>query len=180
MTRLLLSFCSTACLLAWLPPLGALAAEMPARKAGLWEMKQTMVGPPPFELTTQECTDGTIEKTMSTASAPAEEEVCSRRDIEKTKTGYVIDSVRNFGRLSITRHSELIGDLDSGYVEKSTSRSQHGPSHAPREETATTEAKWLGACKPDQKPGDIVMPGGLKMNINDARKRDGKLYLRLK
>jgi hypothetical protein len=133
-----------------------------------------------FEMTTQECTDGTIEKTMSTASSPTEDEVCSRRDIEKTTTGYVIDSVGNFGGLSITRHSELIGDLDAGYVEKSTSRSRHGPSHTPREDTTTTEAKWLGACKPDQKPGDIVMPGGLKMNINDARKRDGKLYLRLK
>ena len=25
----------------------------------------------------------------------------------------------------------------------------------------TIEAKWLGTCKPGQKPGDIVMPGGL-------------------
>ena len=34
----------------------------------------------------------------------------------------------------------------------------------------TLDAKWLGACKPDQKPGDIVMPGGLKMNIIDMEK----------
>ena len=32
------------------------------------------------------------------------------------------------------------------------------------------EAKWLGACKPDQKPGDIVMPGGFKMNVRDMDK----------
>jgi hypothetical protein len=31
----------------------------------------------------------------------------------------------------------------------------------------TIEAKWLGACKPGQKPGDIMMPGGMKMNIKD-------------
>ena len=37
----------------------------------------------------------------------------------------------------------------------------------------TIEAKWLGACKPDQKPGDIVMPGGYKMNIKDAEKLKG-------
>ena len=37
----------------------------------------------------------------------------------------------------------------------------------------TIEAKWLGACKPDQKPGDIVMPGGFKLNIKDARKAEG-------
>jgi hypothetical protein len=34
----------------------------------------------------------------------------------------------------------------------------------------TIEAKWVGACKPDQKPGDVVMPGGYKMTIKDAAK----------
>lgn len=29
-------------------------------------------------------------------------------------------------------------------------------------------AKWLGACAADQKRGDIVMPGGTKINIKDA------------
>ena len=33
----------------------------------------------------------------------------------------------------------------------------------------------LGACKPDQKPGDIVMPGGFKLNIKDADKLKGLL-----
>ena len=34
----------------------------------------------------------------------------------------------------------------------------------------TLEAKWLGACKADQKAGDIVMPGGRKMNVKDMEK----------
>ena len=33
------------------------------------------------------------------------------------------------------------------------------------------EGPWLGACKPDQKPGDIIMPGGgFKLNVKDASK----------
>ena len=43
----------------------------------------------------------------------------------------------------------------------------------PRDTTTTIEAKWLGACKPDQKPGDIMMPGGIKMNIKDMEKLKG-------
>ena len=39
----------------------------------------------------------------------------------------------------------------------------------------TIEAKWLGACKPDQKPGDIVMPGGIKMNVKDMEKLKGMI-----
>jgi hypothetical protein len=41
---------------------------------------------------------------------------------------------------------------------------------APRDSTTTIEAKWLGACKSDQKAGDIMMPGGMKMNIKDMEK----------
>jgi hypothetical protein len=40
----------------------------------------------------------------------------------------------------------------------------------PRDVTMTVEAKWLGVCKPGQKPGDIVMSNGFKMNIKDAEK----------
>ena len=45
----------------------------------------------------------------------------------------------------------------------------------PRDTTTTIEAKWLGACKPDQKPGDIMMPGGMKMNIKDMEKLKGMM-----
>ena len=41
---------------------------------------------------------------------------------------------------------------------------------AARDSTTTIEAKWLGACKGDQKAGDIMMPGGMKMNIKDMEK----------
>ena len=37
----------------------------------------------------------------------------------------------------------------------------------------TTEP--VGACKPDQKPGDVVMPGGFKINLKDAQKLKGLL-----
>jgi len=72
--------------------------------------------------------------------------------------------------MSMTSHSDIVGDFDSAYTVKTTSHSEHGPSGLPRDSTMTIEAKWLGACKPDQKPGDIVMPGGFKINIRDAEK----------
>jgi hypothetical protein len=31
-------------------------------------------------------------------------------------------------------------------------------------------AKWLGPCKADQKPGDMIMAGGRKLNIRDMLK----------
>jgi hypothetical protein len=172
MTRLLLSFCLGSCLLALLPARDAGAVEMPVRKAGLWEIKMVRTGSPQPEMTMQHCTDETIDKQMNTALAPMKE-TCSKNDIQKTATGYVTDSVCSVGGMSMTSHSEPSGDFNSAYTIKVTSHTERGSSGAPRDATTTIEAKWLGACKPDQKPGDIVMPGGFKMNVKDAEKLKG-------
>ncbi len=173
MTRQLLSFGLGACLLAALPALDARAVELPVRKAGLWEMKVLRTGSPVPDMTMQHCTDETTDKEMSTGLTPIAKDVCSKQDIQKTATGYVTDSVCAVAGMSITSHSEIIGDFNSAYTVKSTSHSEHGPAGVPRDSTTVIEAKWLGACKADQKPGDIVMPGGIKMNIKDMEKLKG-------
>ena len=34
----------------------------------------------------------------------------------------------------------------------------------------TVAAKWLGPCEADQKPGDLILPNGMKMNLRDMGK----------
>jgi hypothetical protein len=36
--------------------------------------------------------------------------------------------------------------------------------------TMTMEAKWLGPCAADQKPGDVIMSNGVKINIPEMQK----------
>lgn len=168
MTRQHLAFWPVVCLLTLLPSLDARAVEMPVRKPGLWEMKMVRTGSPVPDMAMQHCTDETTDKEMSSSFSPVSKEMCSKNDIQKTATGYVIDSVCNVAGMSTTSHSEITGDFNSAYTVKSTSHS--GPAGAPRDTATTIEAKWLGACKADQKPGDIVMPGGIKMNVKDLEK----------
>ncbi|QDW36740.1 DUF3617 family protein [Bradyrhizobium sp. KBS0727] len=175
MTRQLLSFGSALCgfalgLLALLPANAASAVELPVRKAGLWEMKVLHTGSAVPDMTMQHCTDETTDKEMSTSFSPMGKEMCSRQDIQKTATGYVSDSVCGIAGMSITSHAEITGDFNSAYTVKSTSHSERGPAGVPRDSTTTIEAKWLGVCKPDQKAGDIMMPGGMKMNVKDMEK----------
>ena len=170
MTRLFVSICLAVCLSTLLPALDARAVEMPIRKAGLWEMKVVRTGSATPEMTMQHCTDESTDKEMSSTFSPMAKDMCSKQDIQKTATGYVSDSVCGIAGMSITSHAEIIGDFNSGYTVKSTSHSERGPAGVPRDSTTTIEAKWLGACKPDQKAGDIVMPGGVKMNVKDMEK----------
>jgi hypothetical protein len=170
MRRLLLVSCSAVGVLALLPASSAVAVELPVRKAGLWEMKVVSTGSPSSEMTMQQCTDETTDKGMSTAMSPLAKEICSKQDIQKTATGYVTDSVCGVAGITVKSRAEITGDFNSAYTVKSTSQSEGGMAGAPRDNSSTIEAKWLGACKADQKPGDIIMPGGMKMNIKDMEK----------
>ena len=169
MMRQLLSYFSAACLLALLPASSALAVELPVRKAGLWEMKMVRTGSSIPDMTMQHCTDATTDKQMSGSFTPGKD-TCQKQDIQKTATGFVSDSVCGVASMTITSHAEITGDFNSAYTVKVSSHSEGGPSGVPRDSTTTIEAKWLGACKADQKPGDIVMPGGMKMNILELDK----------
>lgn len=152
---------------------GAQALDLPVRKAGLWELKMVRAGSPMPEMTMQHCTDETVDKEMNSNVSPMAKQICSKQDIQKTATGYVSDSVCSVAGMTITSHAEITGDFNSAYTVKSTSHSEGGPAGAPRDNTTTIEAKWLGACKGDQKVGDIMMPGGMKINIKDMEKLKG-------
>ena len=149
----------------------ASADDLPVRKAGLWEMKMVRTGTPVPEMTMQHCTDETVDKEMNNNVSPIAKQICAKQDIKKTATSYVGDSECNVAGVSTTSHAEIVGDFNSAYTVKTSSHAQGGPAGATgRDTTMTLEAKWLGACKADQKPGDVVMPGGFKMNVRDVDK----------
>jgi hypothetical protein len=173
MKQPLVSFSLALGLLIVLPVLHASAEELPIRKAGLWEMKVMRAGSPNPDMTMQQCTDETTDREMSTSISPMAKEICSKKDVQKTANGYVSDSICGLAGVSIASHSEIAGDFNSAYTVTSTSHGEGGPAALKGDHVTTVEAKWLGACKPDQKPGDVVMPGGLKMNIHDMDKLKG-------
>ena len=170
MTRELAALGLGLCLLA-APADHARADDLPVRKAGLWEIKMVRTGSPLPEMTMQHCTDETIDKEMNSMASPTAKQICAKQDIHKTATGYASDSVCSVAGASIASHSDIVGDFNSAYTVTTTSHSDLGNKGAPRDTVTKIEAKWLGACKPDQKPGDIVMPGGgFKLNVKDAAK----------
>ncbi|MCP3472876.1 hypothetical protein NLM33_21410 [Bradyrhizobium sp. CCGUVB1N3] len=171
MTRRRVVFCASLFVLAMSATTAAHAVDLPVRKAGLWEMKMLRSGGPMPEMTMQHCTDETVDKEMNNNVSPMAKQICTKQDIQKTATGYVSDSVCNVAGTTTTSHAEITGDFNAAYTVKSTAHIQGGVAGAAgRDSTTTIEAKWLGPCKADQKPGDIVMPGGFKMNVKDAAK----------
>lgn len=147
-------------------PVAAHAVDLPTRKSGLWEIKlATAAGGATPGVTMQQCTDETTDKQLTARFNAAPSASCTKHDLQKTADGYVMDSECGGSGVTMTSHAEIIGDFNSAYTMKVSSK-HTGPGMS-RDTNVTVEAKWLGACAADQKPGDIIMPGGVKMNVKD-------------
>ncbi|MBN9594858.1 MAG: hypothetical protein J0G36_05850 [Afipia sp.] len=142
--------------------------EMPNRKPGLWEVKVNAGAQMPA-MTMQQCTDASTDKDMASTFSPMAKEMCAKQDMQKTATGLVIESTCTVSGVTSTSRTEIVGDFNSAYTVKVVTK---GSGKIP-DSVTTMEAKWMGACKADQKPGDIVMPGGMKMNIKDMQSMTG-------
>ncbi|GER20455.1 DUF3617 domain-containing protein [Variovorax boronicumulans] len=166
MTFRLFSLAAVACLLAG----PALAIDYPARKPGLWEIQTGEGGAATAKApgqTIQQCIDAATDKAMREMGQGMGKDMCSRQDLRLEGVKLVIDSVCKIGPTTATSRAVMSGDFSSAY--RVESKSTYSPPLMGRTEgTSVVDAKWVGPCKPGQKPGDMVMGNGMKMNMLDA------------
>jgi len=156
----------------------AAALELPARKAGLWEITMTFDGRTMPPQVSQHCVDAATDKLMSSIGGNMRPgSACSKQDVSRVGNTIVVDSVCQVGATTTTSHGVITGDFNSAYTIKSTSKREGGPAipGMPKDGTTsmTIDAKWTGACKADQKPGDMIMADGRKVNIRDLQNMPG-------
>lgn len=146
----------------------AVALDMPARKPGLWELKMEFVGRNLPGQTMKQCVDAATDKLMNQAYGGSNTEACSKQDVSKAGATMTIDSVCKFGESTVTSHSVVSGSFDAAYTVDVQSRREGGPPMpGDGNNHMRIAATWLGPCAAGQKPGDIVMPNGMKMNVLD-------------
>ena len=147
----------------------AAALDLPARKAGLWDIRMTPDGGNVPPQTMQQCVDTATDKLMNGFGENAKPDMCPRQDVKKVGNTIVVDTLCRIDAITIASHGVITGDFNSAYTLKVTTRREGGPPEAGPGGAAsvTIEAKWSGPCKTDHKPGDLIMPNGVKMNIRD-------------
>jgi uncharacterized protein DUF3617 len=154
----------------------AAALDLPARTPGLWEIKMTLEGRNIPMPTAQHCIDAETDKLMNSIGGSMQKDMCSKQDVQKVGSTIVVDSVCKIGQGTTTSHSVVSGDFNSAYTVKVTSKREGGPAvpgmPADGTSTMTIDAKWLGACAADQKPGDMII-AGRKINVRDMQNLGG-------
>jgi Protein of unknown function (DUF3617) len=142
----------------------ALALDMPARKAGLWELKMSFDnGAIPVQ-TVKQCIDAATDKLMKSDFSSAAQQSCEKQEMTRSGATLVIDSVCKSGGSTSATHAVVTGSFDDAYTMEITSKVGGDETHM------TIAAKWLGACAADQRPGDMIMSNGMKMNVLDMQK----------
>jgi Protein of unknown function (DUF3617) len=141
------------------------AAELPARKPGLWEVKMSFANR--GGQTVQQCVDAATDQMLASLSGPFDQALCAKRDVQRSADRTVIDSTCRVAGKTATAHAVITGSFDSAYSMTVTAHSDALPGGTVN---MTLDGKWLGACMSGQKPGDVIMPGGIKVNIRDLQK----------
>jgi Protein of unknown function (DUF3617) len=145
------------------------AADLPPRKPGLWEMsvKTTIQGRTPPAQVSQHCIDAEMDKAMRALELNLRQAKCAGPGIRRKGDAFVLDTQCRAGDTAFTAHGVSTGSFDADYTTTLTITRIGNPEFPaiPPKMTINTAARWTGACKIGQRPGDIVLPDGSKMNI---------------
>ena len=145
----------------------AASFDAPKRKSGLWEIKMSNAAAK--GTTMQQCIDQSTDDLMKNNMAGMEKPSCSKNELRREGDKIVTESVCKFSGSTATTRAVFTGHFDAAY--KADIKSTYEPPlHGMKESTSVLDAKWLGACKPGQKAGDISMPGMPNINMNDMMK----------
>lgn len=141
------------------------ADDLPKRKAGLWEIQVTSEKMP--ATTMKQCVDEQTDIDIQEMSGDLKG-MCSRNELKRTMSGYTMESDCKVGNSRVVSTGTLTGDFTSSYTMDMKSKYEP-PMMGMAGGTTKMSARHLGACEPGQRPGDMILPGGMKMNINDMK-----------
>jgi len=149
--------------------------ELPARKSGQWEIKmvsETPGAPPGMAIIA--CVDAASDAEMMRAGLSMTKEMCPQQEMKREGDTIVIDTKCKMGPMETESHSVISGDFQSAYTVVTTTETSGGLAAMAGTNMSKQEARWVSAeCSDGLKPGDMLMPGGMKTNIKDMMKMMG-------
>jgi hypothetical protein len=90
-------------------------------------------------------------------------------DVNRGMGKVTIHSVCKHEGMTTTSDAVITGDFESSYRSDMVIR-YDPPQQGMKDMKMVQEARWLGPCKPGQKPGDIMMQGMPAVNMQEMMK----------
>ena len=145
-------------------------AALPTRKPGLW---QQIVSTGGMNQESHICIDPTVEAKISVWGAQAGKKLCDTSQITPIPGGgWQFSSSCDMGTGGkIVSAGKITGDFTTNYMVATESTTQGAATPQMNGvHKMTLVGLWEGPCPADMKPGDMTLPGGMKMNLLDMTK----------
>ena len=142
----------------------AQSQTIPTRKPGLWEVViRGEHEPDTRAIKVLQCTDHEAEAQTLMSIAPGQED-CQPPEVTQENTGHrQIRTVCVVHDSRVNTSIELSGDLDRHY--SGTLDTHYSRADIPSPGRKVFEGRWLGECRPGMKPGDMLLPNGVTVNV---------------
>lgn len=145
--------------------LAEMPADMPKRTPGLWEMKTSMLEMGGMGQTISMCVGPQTDNLL----AQQDSDDCSQKSYRRDGQRILFKAVCKAEGSTATIDGFFSGDFVKHY--SGEIRSTYSPPlQGMKQMTMKQEARWVGECKPGQKPGDIIMQGMNGINIEEMMK----------
>lgn len=132
------------------------AAELPPRQPGLWKQihyEGKQIREP--DVVMYQCVDESSDKALRDAAMGMHGGVCQEEEIKRQGNTLVGRNVCQISGSKVTTDYVVSGNLKTEYRVDSRSRNVP-PLFGEAESESVILAEWQGACKPGQKPGDMM------------------------
>jgi len=141
------------------------AQEFPKLKPGLWEMSTTTTRQDGGATKTiSMCLDSSVQQEMFRVSTGMMAGMCSKHDLKVSANRVTSVASCEMAGSRIDARSVMTLTGDTAYRTE-THATFDPPFMGAKESTTRLEGRHIGACKPGQKPGDMIMPGGQTVNV---------------
>ena len=150
------------------PAAAPAAPSQPQRRAGLWTQTVASGG---MTQTFRICLDVATAKQLSVLGQQTSDAACSKTSMTPAAGGgWDFSSSCDMGSAGhIESRGVATGDLATNYQVHAVSVTTGASAPSANGKTQMTmSAKWTGPCPADFAPGDMELPGGLRMNIAQA------------
>lgn len=135
----------------------AQTSDEPVRKPGWWEMQLLISGPTPQPIrqTMHICTDPAVDKVRSPLGVNMNGGSCPPTRITRTAAGWTISGSCDTGTMKVSAVGVATGDFNDRYHVDIVTHMDPPPAPQAGEVKVGIDARWVGQCPADKKPGDI-------------------------
>ena len=141
------------------------ADDYPKLKSGQWEMLMDAGKDAPPRKTTM-CTDDAVQKELISMGTGMQKEMCSKNEMKRDGSRVTSMSQCKIGESTIVTKAVMTFSGNTSY--KTEIDSTYSPPFMGMKEAKTTmEGKFVGPCRDGLVPGDMLLPGGQKINIKN-------------